>query len=213
MSRRHLSHYQLSLGWTLGVAYGGTLTRLNQPAQEFTRVRCCGSPRASSPHGLAAPASRVSRRTMLRAVASGSRLLPTRSVKDFHLQSSAHAGHTSTPRVPLRHYLPGGRLEDVQELAADAHYCIMVWGLCIPPHTRTWHQQTCAPPRELPSMSSSPTPSEVCRRARSPQGRAFGGANAPSLTTPARAGRPRARGSGRGNGAFGSNKETDDENG
>jgi hypothetical protein len=75
---------QLSLDWTLGVAYGGTLTRLNQPAQEFTRVRCCGSPRTSSPHGLAAPASRVSRRTMLRAVASGSRLLPTRPVNTAH---------------------------------------------------------------------------------------------------------------------------------
>jgi hypothetical protein len=37
----------------------------------------------------------VSQRTMLRAVASGSRLLPTRPVEDFHLQSSAHAGHTS----------------------------------------------------------------------------------------------------------------------
>ena len=36
----------------------------------------------------------VSRRTALHAVASGSRLLPTRPVKDFHLQSSAHAGHT-----------------------------------------------------------------------------------------------------------------------
>ena len=33
---------------------------------------------------------------MLRAVAFGSRLLPTRPVKDFHLQSSAHAGHTNT---------------------------------------------------------------------------------------------------------------------
>ena len=32
---------------------------------------------------------------MLRAVAFGSRLLPTRPVKDFHLQSSAHAGHTN----------------------------------------------------------------------------------------------------------------------
>ena len=30
----------------------------------------------------------------LRAVASGSRLLPTRPAKDFHLQSSAHARHT-----------------------------------------------------------------------------------------------------------------------
>ena len=44
------------------------------------------------PHGAR---KRVSRRVALRAVASGSRLLPTRPVKDFHLQSSAHAGHTS----------------------------------------------------------------------------------------------------------------------
>src|SRR5262245_5709995 len=95
MSRRRRSHYRPSLGWILGVAFEGTLTRLGWPVQEFTRVRCCGSPRASSPHGLAAPASRVSRRATLRAVASGSRLLPTRPVKDFHLQSSAHAGHTS----------------------------------------------------------------------------------------------------------------------
>jgi hypothetical protein len=95
MSRRRRSHYRPSLGWILGVAFEGTLTRLGWPVQEFTCVRCCGSPRASSPHGLAAPASRVSRRATLRAVASGSRLLPTRPVKDFHLQSSAHAGHTS----------------------------------------------------------------------------------------------------------------------
>jgi len=37
---------------------------------------------------------RVSRRAVLRAVAFSSRLLPTRSVEDLHLQSSAHAGHT-----------------------------------------------------------------------------------------------------------------------
>src|SRR5208282_4794262 len=37
----------------------------------------------------------VSRRPSLRAVASGSRLLPTRPAKDFHLQSRAHARHTS----------------------------------------------------------------------------------------------------------------------
>nr|CAJ30146.1 hypothetical protein mgI527 [Magnetospirillum gryphiswaldense MSR-1] len=36
----------------------------------------------------------VSRRRTLRAVASSSRLLPTRPAKDFHLQSSAHARHT-----------------------------------------------------------------------------------------------------------------------
>ena len=34
-----------------------------------------------------------------RAVASGSWLLPTRPTKDFHLQSSAHAGHTSLDAV------------------------------------------------------------------------------------------------------------------
>ena len=43
------------------------------------------------PHG-ASPG--VSRRQGLRAVASGSRLLPPRPAKDFHLQSSAHARHT-----------------------------------------------------------------------------------------------------------------------
>lgn len=36
----------------------------------------------------------VSRRPTLRAVASSSRLLPTRPAKDFHLQFSAHARHT-----------------------------------------------------------------------------------------------------------------------
>ena len=54
------------------------------------------------PHGAR---KRVSRRVALRAVASGSRLLPTRPVKDFHLQSSAHAGHTSR-RQPI----PGASL-------------------------------------------------------------------------------------------------------
>jgi len=43
------------------------------------------------PHGASAG---VSRRQMLCAVASGSRLLPPRPAKDFHLQSSAHARHT-----------------------------------------------------------------------------------------------------------------------
>ena len=36
-------------------------------------------------------------RSRSHAVASDSRLLPTRPAKDFHLQSSAHAGHTFTP--------------------------------------------------------------------------------------------------------------------
>jgi len=49
------------------------------------------------PHGASVG---VSRRRVLRAVASDSRLLPSRPAKDFHLQSSAHARHTY---VPLRY--------------------------------------------------------------------------------------------------------------
>src|SRR5665647_2894146 len=95
MSCRARSHYRPGLGWILGVAFGDTLTRPVRLAQEFTFVRCCSSPRASSPHGLAAPGRSVFRRHSLRAVASSSRLLPTRPAKDFHLHSSAHARHTS----------------------------------------------------------------------------------------------------------------------
>jgi len=54
MSRR--PHYRPGLGCILGVAFGDTLTRPVRLAQGFTCVRCCGSPRASSPHGLTAPA-------------------------------------------------------------------------------------------------------------------------------------------------------------
>ena len=49
------------------------------------------------PHGAR---TGLSRRHSLRAVASGSRLLPTRPAKDFHLQSSAPGRHT--PRAPRR---------------------------------------------------------------------------------------------------------------
>jgi hypothetical protein len=95
MSRRARPHYRPGLGWILGVAFGDTLTRPVRLAQGFTCVRCCGSPRASSPHGLTAPGPASHDGISLRAVASGSRLLPTRPAKDFHLQSSAHARHTS----------------------------------------------------------------------------------------------------------------------
>src|SRR5208282_1239649 len=56
MSRRSRPHYRPGLGSILGVAFGDTLTRPVRLAQGFTCVRCCGSPRASSPHGLTAPA-------------------------------------------------------------------------------------------------------------------------------------------------------------
>jgi hypothetical protein len=55
MSRNARPHYRLGLGWILGVAFVDTLTRPVRLAQGFTLVRCHGSPRASSPHGLTAP--------------------------------------------------------------------------------------------------------------------------------------------------------------
>src|SRR5271166_724931 len=100
MSRRRRPPYRPGLGWILGVAFGDTLTRPVRLAQGFTYVRCCGLPRASSPHGLTAPGPASHDGISLRAVASGSRLLPTRPAKDFHLQSSAHARHTSLTTGP-----------------------------------------------------------------------------------------------------------------
>src|SRR5271165_6263331 len=102
MSRRSRPHYRPGLGWILGVAFGDTLTRPFRLARGFTYVRCWGTPRASFPHGVAAPGPASHDGISLLAVASGSRLLPTRPAKDFHLQSSAHARHTSgqPPRRP-----------------------------------------------------------------------------------------------------------------
>src|SRR5271170_3559993 len=56
MSRRSRPQYRSGLGWILGVAFEDTLTRPVRLAQGFTCIRCCGTPRASSPHGLTAPA-------------------------------------------------------------------------------------------------------------------------------------------------------------
>src|SRR5271157_5441771 len=55
MSRRSRPHYRPGLEWILGVAFPYTLTRPVRLAQGLPFVRCCGSPRASSPHGLTAP--------------------------------------------------------------------------------------------------------------------------------------------------------------
>ncbi len=49
-------HYRPGLEWILGVAFPDTLTRPVRLTQGFTFVRCCGSARASTPHGLTAPA-------------------------------------------------------------------------------------------------------------------------------------------------------------
>ena len=59
---RSRPQYRSDLGWILGVAFLGTLTRSARPAQGFTYVRCCSAPPASSPHDLAVPGRIVSRR-------------------------------------------------------------------------------------------------------------------------------------------------------
>jgi hypothetical protein len=98
MSRRRRPYYRSDLGWIFGVAFVGTLTRSVRPSQGVTFVRCWSMHTSTAsgffptrPHGAR---NGVSRRHSLHAVASGSRLLPTRPAKDFHLQSSARARHT-----------------------------------------------------------------------------------------------------------------------
>ncbi len=63
----------------------------------------------SRPHGASVY---VLRRRILRAVASGSRLLPPRPSKDFHLQSSAHARHTYVATGRRRRKLSCRRREE-----------------------------------------------------------------------------------------------------
>jgi len=87
---RSRPQYRSNLGWILGVAFLGTLTRSARPVRGFTFVQCCSTPRASSPHGLAA-----------RAVAVSLRLLPTRSAEDLHLLSRGHAWHTKLAPLGL----------------------------------------------------------------------------------------------------------------
>jgi len=41
---RSRPHYLSDLGWILGIAFEGTLTRSARPAQGFTFVRCCSTP-------------------------------------------------------------------------------------------------------------------------------------------------------------------------
>ena len=60
MCRRSRPQYRSDLGWILGVAFLGTLTRSARPAQGFTLVRCCGSPYGffpTRPRGARARAS------------------------------------------------------------------------------------------------------------------------------------------------------------
>jgi hypothetical protein len=53
MSCRRPPQYHSDRGWILGVALTGTLTWIRSALRGFTRVRCCSTPPASSPHALA----------------------------------------------------------------------------------------------------------------------------------------------------------------
>src|SRR5271168_4082559 len=104
MSRRSRPHYHSGLEWILGVAFEDTLTRPARLAQGFTHVRCCGSPRASSPHGLAAPAlaSHDGRDCVQLPPARGCYHLAPR--RTFTSNPVPMPGTPSTP--PLRHSHP-----------------------------------------------------------------------------------------------------------
>src|SRR5271163_585540 len=107
MSRRSRPHYRSGPEWILGVAFEDTLTRPARLAQGFTSVRCCGAPRASSPHGLAAPAlaSRDGRDCVQLPPARGCYHLAPR--RTFTSNPAPMPGTPSTP--PQRHSHPDCR--------------------------------------------------------------------------------------------------------
>src|SRR4029077_15552339 len=96
---RSRPQYRSDLGWILGVAFLGTLTRSARPAQGFTYVRCCSAPPASSPHGLTAPGRVVSRRptrVQLPSACGCFQLAPQRTC------TSNPGSMPGTPRLALR---------------------------------------------------------------------------------------------------------------
>ena len=66
----------------------------------FTIVRCCGSPRASTPHALTGKAAAVQCQPRSRAAASGFWLPPIGPIKDSHLLSFIHVQRTPSLRHP-----------------------------------------------------------------------------------------------------------------
>jgi len=98
---RSRPQYRSDLGWILGVAFLGTLTQSARLSEASLSFGAAARLPASFPHSLAAPSRIVSRRSRLRAVAFGLRLLPTRSAEDLHLLSRVHAWHTSSRRRGL----------------------------------------------------------------------------------------------------------------
>ncbi len=98
MCCRSRPQYRSDLGWILGVAFLGTLTRSARPAQGFTLVRCCSLPSGffpTRPHGARARASHDGDPCMQLPSARGCyQLAPQRTL------TSNPVPMPGTPRVP-----------------------------------------------------------------------------------------------------------------
>jgi predicted 3-demethylubiquinone-9 3-methyltransferase (glyoxalase superfamily) len=102
MCCRSRPQYRSDLGWILGVAFLGTLTRSARPVRGFTFVRCCSSPTGffpTRPRGVArAWASLDADPRVQSPLACGCyQLAPQRTFTSY---PSAHAWHTKAAGVP-----------------------------------------------------------------------------------------------------------------
>ena len=96
---RSRPQYRSDLGWILGVAFLGTLTRSARPAQGFTYVRCCSAPRLL-PHTASRRQAGLSRDAptcvQLPSACGCFQLAPQRTC------TSNPGSMPGTPRRPLR---------------------------------------------------------------------------------------------------------------
>jgi len=108
-------HHRLGLGWILGVAFAETLTRLVPLAQGLSHIRCCGSPRASSPHRLATmqlpPARGCHQRAPRRTVTSNPAPMPGTPPRTGRTRRKSR----SVGNRPGLKYLPSVRLHSRTE--------------------------------------------------------------------------------------------------
>jgi hypothetical protein len=94
-------------GWILGFAFRDTLTRPYRLARTFTLVRCCSSFTASSPHGLTAPESGVSRRL------PGVQLLSTRGCFQLTPRRTFTSNPVPMPGTPQPHRLNHNKQKEI----------------------------------------------------------------------------------------------------
>jgi hypothetical protein len=83
---RSRPQYRSDLGWILGVAFLGTLTRSARPAQGFTCVRCCSLAYGffpTRPRGAKPGVSRHSACVQLPSACGGYQLAPQRTFTSY----------------------------------------------------------------------------------------------------------------------------------